>query len=76
VVLTIHFLQINMDIIHKWTVGSTASESQVCRLKLSTGTETIAYIPGEGHSLQASSDHHGMGWKWYVNANVMLCFLE
>lgn len=25
---------------------------EVCRLKLSTGKECIAYIPGEGHSLQ------------------------
>eukprot|EP00434_Breviolum_minutum_P031509 symbB.v1.2.027863.t1/scaffold2893.1/size70037/3 len=25
---------------------------KVCRLKLSTGKESIAYIPGEGHSLQ------------------------
>ncbi|CAK9004157.1 unnamed protein product [Durusdinium trenchii] len=25
---------------------------KVCRLKLSTGVECIAYIPGEGHSLQ------------------------
>lgn len=25
---------------------------KVCRVKLSTGKSTIAYIPGEGHNLQ------------------------
>jgi small subunit ribosomal protein S12 len=28
---------------------------KVCRVRLSTGTEVIAYIPGEGHNLQEHS---------------------
>lgn len=28
---------------------------KVCRVKLSTGNTTIAYIPGEGHNLQEHS---------------------
>jgi small subunit ribosomal protein S12 len=28
---------------------------KVCRVKLSTGKSTIAYIPGEGHNLQEHS---------------------
>lgn len=28
---------------------------KVCRVKLSTGKTTIAYIPGEGHNLQEHS---------------------
>jgi small subunit ribosomal protein S12 len=28
---------------------------KVCRVRLSTGTEVTAYIPGEGHNLQEHS---------------------
>ncbi|KAL7423259.1 30S ribosomal protein S12 [Cryptotrichosporon argae] len=32
-----------------------SAKRQVCRVKLSTGKTTIAYIPGEGHNLQEHS---------------------
>ena len=56
---------------------------KVCRVRLSTGTEVTAYIPGEGHNLQEHSivlvrggrvkDLPGVRYKVIVTLSINLC---
>eukprot|EP00440_Ansanella_granifera_P000826 gb/GFBE01000890.1/.p1 GENE.gb/GFBE01000890.1/~~gb/GFBE01000890.1/.p1 ORF type:complete len:153 (+),score=28.61 gb/GFBE01000890.1/:1-459(+) len=49
---------------------------KVCRVKLSTGVETTAYIPGEGHSLQEFSSVLMRGGKRKDLVGMKYCLVR